>query len=343
MDLFPKNTQSNFMVKMSPPINLHGNWAVGLSEVIIPRNWFNISNHNNDYVVTFEEIIKEKDEPLPDKSYLVPLIPIKDKESKLFDGINENILSLTNSNLAEFIFDEDKQTVDVNIKDAHELHITVEHASKLLYMLNLPNEDIVLRENSTYNFRLSTKAYSNQFFTLVEKNRKKEVIKKTYRDEKIFIPIGLYSSPEKFLGIFKYIKLALLPNNKIILKVPSNISVEFGNELKDFLGFTTAKYPPGEYISHYPIEMSAGISEIFIYSNIISSHHVGDITAPLLRVTPVMGEKEDQIFRVYSTPLYFPVKKNYIDSIEIELRSAGGKEIVFFGGKTLLVLSFKQL
>ncbi|XP_023240160.1 uncharacterized protein LOC111638645 [Centruroides sculpturatus] len=346
MELFPENKQSHFTVKMSPRSDLCGKWAISLSEVIIPRNWFNISNHNNDYTITRHKIRREK---ITDVTCEIPLTTGDENEGTLFHWINKNIVSLTGSKLAEFVLDKDYKNVKLNLEEGFELRISREKAHKLLYFLNLPTKDIVFKQRSSSlilrdeseEYLSNPRFYKDQFITLIERDKK--VVEEIDVEEKIFIPIGLYSSVEKFLGIFKYIKLALLPNNKIVLKVHKNITIEFGNELKDLLGFKKSKFSEGEYVSDYPIELSAGISEIFIYSNIVASHRVGDITAPLLRVIPVMGEKSDQIVRVYQSPLYLPLRRNYIDTIEIELRTASGKEIVFFGGKTLLVLSFKQI
>ncbi|GFQ74451.1 uncharacterized protein TNCT_241071 [Trichonephila clavata] len=55
LSVFPKNTQAAFRTKLAPPIILSGAWEVGLSEIFVPRTWFNIGNHNNKYSITYEE------------------------------------------------------------------------------------------------------------------------------------------------------------------------------------------------------------------------------------------------------------------------------------------------
>ncbi|GFR14998.1 uncharacterized protein TNCT_127081 [Trichonephila clavata] len=83
-------------------------------------------------------------------------------------------------------------------------------------------------------------------------------------------------------------------------------------------GFKKSTLHGGTHISDYPLELDGGITEIYVYSDIIESHFVGDTIAPLLRIIPVMSTKEDQIVLNYQRPLYFPLRKNYIDCIEIE-------------------------
>ena len=54
MQYFPKNTQSSYRTKLASPLILNGEWEVGLAEIFIPRNWFNVGEHNNDYTLTYK-------------------------------------------------------------------------------------------------------------------------------------------------------------------------------------------------------------------------------------------------------------------------------------------------
>ena len=42
MDVFPDNTLSDYTVKLDPPLNLNGNYEVGLCEITYPRSWLNV-------------------------------------------------------------------------------------------------------------------------------------------------------------------------------------------------------------------------------------------------------------------------------------------------------------
>lgn len=46
---FPGNKISNFITQLPTPINLNGEWEVGLSEVIYKHSWYNINENNNDF------------------------------------------------------------------------------------------------------------------------------------------------------------------------------------------------------------------------------------------------------------------------------------------------------
>lgn len=157
------------------------------------------------------------------------------------------------------------------------------------------------------------------------------------------IPPGLYSSAKELFKRFEIIKLELLRDKKVQLTVPNDLNVEFENGLRDILGFKNNIFASGKYISDYHLDLSAGISELFIYLNCIEEHRIGDISGQCLRIIPISGEKGEQIERIYSTPLYFPTSKQYINTIELEIRSTTGEEIVFTRGKTIAVLSFKLI
>lgn len=45
--IFPQNTVSNFMTKLSQTVTLTGEWEVGLSEIQYARSWYNMRKRNN--------------------------------------------------------------------------------------------------------------------------------------------------------------------------------------------------------------------------------------------------------------------------------------------------------
>ncbi|XP_067121503.1 uncharacterized protein [Centruroides vittatus] len=327
MDFFPNNTQSSFTSKINPPINLSGSWEVALSQIIIPRSWFNISSENNEYVITTRETrsFRVKAENL---STLIPLHPMGDvKSSNIFENITNNLKALGKDRFIKFSFNQDNSTVKIQLDIDCELHITPKEGPTFLSMLNLDNQKlfILTGQKQSFQYTPSLEDFSREFITLIEKNRYVEKIRSENVENTIQIPSGLYGTKE-FLKSFQIISFKSLPDKKIIIE----------SSTRNF-------QPEGEFIGTYPLELNAGITEIFVYSNIIESHHVGDTTAPLFRVIPVMGEKDQQIDKIYNTPIFFPVRTNHIETISIDIRSATGENIIFTSGKSLLVLCFRRV
>ena len=53
MKYFPENKISSFVTRLPAPITLNGEWEVGLSEIIYPHTWLNITEETNlfEYVI----------------------------------------------------------------------------------------------------------------------------------------------------------------------------------------------------------------------------------------------------------------------------------------------------
>ena len=47
MSYFPNNKISHFTTRLSIPIELKGEWEVGMVEFVYPHTWYNINEHNN--------------------------------------------------------------------------------------------------------------------------------------------------------------------------------------------------------------------------------------------------------------------------------------------------------
>lgn len=456
MDYFPENTQSSYRTKLFSPIAISGEWEVALSEVFMPRSWFNVNSHNNRYSVTLK---KEEILPLDKVKYSIQL-PDKVGENveEFWASINKEIEKTINSESAsvKFVVQDNGSTLRIEISDGFEVMIEALSAPKLLYMLHLPNENIVITTSGVYQFRPSQISLASNGFTIISKKPKSVINhilpfnrikprKSEYANEDVFkilnaniellelqdyltinyqpakneveirlsenvelhlskensislmqkldlnescslssgswkykvnpllqptageyieleikeyyttkkleshtenltINRGMYKTADRLFKEFKHnIKLELRPDLRVQLDVPKDHEISFCKGLSDMLGFVnTESFKNGTYVSNYALEIDGGITEIYIYTDIITSHNVGDTVSPLLRVIPCANEKEDQIVKHYDVPLYFPLRKQFIETIEIELKSSSGDNITFTGGKTLVVLSFRR-
>ncbi|GFT09434.1 uncharacterized protein NPIL_343481 [Nephila pilipes] len=202
-------------------------------------------------------------------------------------------------------------------------------------------KDVVLTGKTLHVLQKVDRPPLNEFFraSITDKPTIPVKVKKT---EHLELEVEFYKDSEQLFRFFKHLAFNHLANNKVKIHIPYTSQVTFQDGLRDLLGFKNSTLHGGTHISDYQVELDGGITEIYVYSDIIESHFVGDTIAPLLRIIPVMSTKEDQIVVNYQRPLYFPLRKNYIDCIEIELKSSSGDGIIFTGGKTLLVLSFRR-
>ncbi|GFQ84852.1 uncharacterized protein TNCT_257071 [Trichonephila clavata] len=111
-------------------------------------------------------------------------------------------------------------------------------------------------------------------FPLIQKARK------TY---KFKIRSGMYQHADALFKEFKYIVLRELVDSKVEMSVPLHTKVTFGEKLSNMLGFQANTFTQGNYTSDYILELRAGITEVYVYCDIIAPSLVGDVSAPILK------------------------------------------------------------
>jgi hypothetical protein len=62
MKYYPDNTLAKFTTKLQAPLSLQGEWEVGLSEIIFPKNWFNVPT-DQSIIIEIEPSEDPKDYP----------------------------------------------------------------------------------------------------------------------------------------------------------------------------------------------------------------------------------------------------------------------------------------
>ena len=89
---FPGNKVSHFFTRLPTPIELRGEWEVGLVEFIYPHTWYNVNHSNNliGFDLNDKKIIGRRIPPgfyetVPD---ILKAISIKDLENKIYFSYN---------------------------------------------------------------------------------------------------------------------------------------------------------------------------------------------------------------------------------------------------------------
>jgi hypothetical protein len=95
-------------------------------------------------------------------------------------------------------------------------------------------------------------------------------------------------------------------------------------------------------LARHPIDMRAGLYALYIYCNIVERQIVGDALVPLLAKMPVSGEHDSIVHQVFNPPLYVPIVRNSIDTIEIDIKDDTNRGIKFQYGKVILTLHFRR-
>jgi len=95
-------------------------------------------------------------------------------------------------------------------------------------------------------------------------------------------------------------------------------------------------------VAEYPIDLRAGLYAIYVYCSIVEKQIVGDVLVPLLAKMPVSGEYDSVVHYICNQPLYIPLIRTSIDTIEIALKDDIDNGISFQYGKVILTLHFRK-
>ena len=131
--------------------------------------------------------------------------------------------------------------------------------------------------------------------------------------------------------------------------------VEMNRELAFMLGFSVhakhgpervpilknENFGPTQVLSSNTRPPNGGIFYYFVYLDIIEFQTIGDITAPLLRIVPVMNQDEIVHEIQFDTLYYFPVQTKAFNQLIPSIRSEFGEQILFRSSDSLYVLHFR--
>ncbi|GBO12256.1 hypothetical protein AVEN_2341-1 [Araneus ventricosus] len=262
------------------------------------------------------------------------------RSNDLFEKINNNIKLLELADLVKISYDETQDEVEIQLAKFVEIHFRLELGRTLLTKLGLTGNTIIKDYAKFKVNNLIPINRNDQFLIIVKKYFEKvETLKQQYS---LFLDVGMYKTEKELFNAFQFVTLKQLQNSRVLINVPTGYELLLGRGLADLLGFAKKKLVSGSHVGKYPMELNAGISEIFVYSDMVEPHRTGDTFSPLLRIIPCMNEKDRQIVKHYDKLLYFPVKKKFVETIEIELRTSSGDSIIFTTGKTYVILSFRR-
>ena len=124
-------------------------------------------------------------------------------------------------------------------------------------------------------------------------------------------------------------------------------SVKLSPRMAELLGFPTTEN--GTLLwktSKAPMlpQLEGTAHSLYVYSSVVENQLVGHTVAPLLRVVcPTKHQMGEKVSEKYIRPYYMPVNTNYIDTIDIQIRTTSGNLFPFLSGDPVIVnLHFQQ-
>ena len=125
-------------------------------------------------------------------------------------------------------------------------------------------------------------------------------------------------------------------------------------DLHQILGFSIQNYPSIKFENNTIIKKNYGYGDLepnfnkfdnfFIYSDIVTETHLGNIKSNILKILPRnKTSEESQIIYSIKNLLYVPLRINEINSIKISIRDNLGQIIEYNDGEITLTLVFQPI
>ena len=221
------------------------------------------------------------------------------------------------------------------------------------YELKAPHTPMLLQadDNKTYMLVTAQKMRIQMVYTCIFES----LTSSTFPAEVTPKP-GTYTDPKeletelnkdsKFASFFKFSYDQRLNRFDIITVTPkAGVILHFKNGLHDILGFTTTYIKANRSQAQkgqLEVNLLRGISSLFVYCDLVQPIHVGSIMAPLLRTVSFNVKQYGEMINAhYTNPIYLPINKSMIDSVDIRICDVIGQLIPFAEGVTTMILHFR--
>jgi hypothetical protein len=83
----------------------------------------------------------------------------------------------------------------------------------------------------------------------------------------------------------------------------------------------------------YAADITGGFSSMYVYTDIVDAHFVGDVKVPLLRIVIIEAEYGNTVHATCRNLQYVPVKVNYFETIEVNIKNDQNDNVSFEFGK----------
>ena len=170
---------------------------------------------------------------------------------------------------------------------------------------------------------------ANALKSLIEANAKERKNQKNKKIKNNTPPFNFKYNPfTKKVSLFHYYTLG---------------EVRISEELKDILGLPRVIFEgmcnvEGEHI----MDLTQNVKGIFVYSDLVRTRPVGDVSVPLLRTLPPINRNQETMHYLFEKPQYMPLARFQFDTVELLLTSDRGQPISFDNGHTIATLHFRR-
>ena len=320
MEVYPDNTLANFKVKLGRPIELSGPYEVGLVEIIYPNKSLNVQEKEATINISSEKT----------ETIIIPPWPLnkvgpkpKMKKSRLETNLTKEVKLEDEAKARQELqkWKEDKAAHERKIRGHKKLlkKIVGEEKAKNFSKLKKLPASYSRITKTIRSLELTPGLYLNI-------SRLVEVLRQGSEESELTeISISL----DEVTGMFS---VKFLGDTK---------SVQLSPRMAELLGFPTTESGVTLWgTSKAPMlpQLEGSAHSLYVYSSVVENQLVGHTVAPLLRVVcPTKSQMGDKVSEKYIRPYYMPVNTNYIDTIDIQIRTTSGHLFPFLSGDPVIL------
>ena len=324
MDIHPENTLSTFTNRLATPIVLDQAYEVSLNEIIYPLDFSQTVEIKYRLVVVITS-------PKLKKYYVGTEYTFK------YDG-SDKIQDI----MASFTKEIEEKFPSIDFREAEK-----ERKPEKLEYVKITEEKIVVAEVDAEKKKLDDETIKKEIEKKKAELKKKREEERKKKEEEDIKKITVTKKPGFFYDQNTqkiYVTAGRLSDNKELM-------VYFKDE--SFLGplgfvretynkfFNTAAEDAKHYATYTP-DLSGRSNLLFINTDIIEGHRVGDAMSMNLRTIPLSkGAFESVQYMSFTNEYFFPVRLSRIDSISISITDENGERIQFRSGRVFITLKFR--
>jgi hypothetical protein len=136
-------------------------------------------------------------------------------------------------------------------------------------------------------------------------------------------------------------------NDILSFEYDRNKPIQFQDRIGGILGFTNFNSTEKDngnilYRGDYRPYMNNGMTELFIYSDIVKPQQLGDTISPLIATTTHAGKDGQRIATHFKHHQYYELNRSTIESIHMYIRSESGEALPFLYGNFSAHLHFRK-
>ena len=155
------------------------------------------------------------------------------------------------------------------------------------------------------------------------------------------------SKPRFIKSVFKFDskskRFGINLNQNERINIHPVLAIKLGFNRNKFVWDEKSQLPQASFVAEREPDLDAGLRTIFVYTDIIKSHLVGNDQLPLIRIiTPKKAAYGDTIQESFNPIYYFGIARRSIQSISVRLSDEHGDNIPFEFGNVIIKLHLRK-